>query len=576
MGTIERLLIANRGEIAVRIAVAARELGIEVVGVVGPGDEGAAHLESADAVARVPSYLDRDAIVRGAGESRADAVHPGYGFLAEDPGFAEAVLDAGLTWVGPPPEAMRRLADKLAARALAAEVGVPVAKGSTETEASSDEALVDSAIDVGFPLMVKAAAGGGGRGMRRVEAVGALADAIVEARAEAAAAFGDDRLFVERIVEGARHVEIQIVLDAAGAGVHLGERDCTLQRRHQKVLEESPSPAVTPALRDELGDAALRIAAGVGYEGVGTAEFLLRADGTWSFLEMNARLQVEHPVTEAVTGIDLVQTQLRIAGGEPLGLRQGDGTIRGHAIEARVYAEDPAAGFWPAIGKVDLLEFPRRAGIRIDTALREGDRVGLGYDPLLAKVIAVAPDRTACMTRLRLALQEVRIVGLPTNLGFLIDVLAQPDVVDGRIDTTWVERVWRPDVPDLPTGVTPDPDPRDPWAAFGASVAVPGVTVAGRHALYRGWSYEIRPDELEPVGLAPPDGALTAPMSATVLRIDVVEGETVAAGQAMMVLEAMKMHMTIDAVTEGVVDAVHVSVGDVVSTGQRLVDMVEP
>jgi acetyl/propionyl-CoA carboxylase alpha subunit len=574
MGAVRRLLIANRGEIAVRIARACREAGIGVVALVGPGDTDALHVALADEARLVHSYLDGDAIVAAAIDAGADAVHPGYGFLSERAGFAEAVVAAGLTWVGPPPQAMRTLGDKVGARALAEKAAVPIVPGFAGPDLT-DAALLRAAEQLGPPLLVKAAGGGGGRGMRAVDALADLTGALESARAEAAAAFGDDRVFLERRLVGVRHVEVQVLLDAHGAGVHLGERDCSLQRRHQKIVEEAPAPGVEASLRATLGGAALAIAREAGYQGVGTAEFLLDADEGWCFLEMNARLQVEHPVTEAVTGIDLVRAQLRVAGGEPLWIAQDDVRPSGHAIEARVYAEDPAAGFLPATGRVDLLSLPHWPGVRIDTALLEGDVVDLGFDPLLAKVIAVAADRDACIDRLRAALEEVRIVGVTTNLGFLLDALDRAEVREGRAGTDWVTDSWTPEVPTLPAGVHPGGGTADPWRSFGDVAVPPGVTVAGHRAQFRGWAYELAPDELEPVTIAPPGGSLTAPMPASVGRVAVAVGDEVDAGQVAVVLEAMKMQMRVDVPAAGVVRAVHVAVGDVVVAGQSLVDVEE-
>ena len=502
----------------------------------------------------------------------ADAVHPGYGFLSEQAVFARQVLDAGMRWVGPPPDAMRRLGDKVEARALAEAAGVPTVPGSAGVDLS-DDALGREAARLGPPLLIKAAAGGGGRGMRAVEDLADLPAVLAEARAEAAAAFGDDRVFVERRLGAVRHVEIQVLLDAHGDGIHLGERDCSLQRRHQKIVEEAPSPAVDPALRAALGAAALAVARAAGYEGAGTVEFLLDEDGSWYFLEMNARLQVEHPVTEAVAGIDLVRAQLRLASGTPLGLTQADVTSRGHAIEARVYAEDPAAGFLPSGGRIERLVLPHWPGVRIDAALREGDEVGLGYDPLLAKVVAIAEDRAACLARLRAALAEVLIVGVPTNLGFLLDALQHPDVVRGAAGTDWVTDVWTPQVPPLPEGTRAGGDPRDPWTSFAAASGSAGVAVAGAWAQYRGWAYAVGSDELTPVELAPADGSLTAPIPAEVARVDVAVGDVVAVGQVVAILEAMKMQMRITVSAAGTVRAVHVRPGDVVARGQALIEV---
>jgi len=579
MAELRRLLIANRGEIAVRIIRACREMGISPIVAVAPGDHASMWAELADERAEVDSYLDGAGSVRAAVAAGADAVHPGYGFLSEDPAFAELVVDAGLRWVGPPPDSMRLLGDKAAARDLATQFGLPVVPGSAAAAGpSEDHALLRAAEGLGTPLLVKATAGGGGRGMRTVDDIAELGRALTAAREEAAAGFGDGRVFLERRLDGVRHVEVQVVLDDHGHAVHLGERDCSLQRRHQKLVEEAPSPAVTPELRTALGNAAVEIAERAGYRGAGTAEFLVGADGAWWFLEMNARLQVEHPVTEAVTGIDLVRTQLEIAAGSPLGFGQGDLETRGHAIEARVYAEDPANGFLPTGGRIALLELPRWPGVRIDTALREGDEVGLGYDPLLAKVIAYAEDRASALVRLTAALAEVRIVGVATNLGFLLDVLAHPEVVEGTAGTDWVDRSWTARVPPLPDGVHAGRARSDPWIAFGpdGTDAPPrGVTVAGPHAQYRGWSYTVGDEDLVADQLPPPGGSLTAPMPASVLRVDARVGDAVEAGQVLALLEAMKIQVQVTAPATGRVRAVHARPGDVVARGEPLIELEE-
>jgi acetyl/propionyl-CoA carboxylase alpha subunit len=574
MDRLRRLLIANRGEIAVRIVRACREMGIASIVAAAPGEREGMAAWLADEVTDVSTYLDGDGLVRAAVAARADAVHPGYGFLSEDPSFAERVIGTGLLWVGPPPEAMRRLGDKLAARALAEAAGVPVVPGS----AADDGTLVREAERLGTPLLVKAAAGGGGRGMRAIDDLADLQRALAAARDEAGSAFGDGRVFLERRLERVRHVEVQILLDDHGNAVHLGERDCSLQRRHQKLVEESPSPAVGPDLREALGSAAVAIAERAGYRGAGTAEFLLAEDGAWWFLEMNARLQVEHPVTEAVTGVDLVRAQLEIAAGAVLGVRQDDVVARGHAVEARVYAEDPANGFLPTGGRVDLLDLPRAPGVRIDTALRQGVVIGLGYDPLLAKVIAHAEDRPRALARLRAALDAVRIVGVTTNLGFLLDALTRREVIDGTADTDWVERSWTPQVPELPTGVPVSTDPSDPWIAFGPEAAGsrdPEVTVAGSHAQFRGWSFVVADEDLVAAELSPPGGSLTAPMPAGVLEVGVEEGDEVQAGQVLALLEAMKIQVQITAPAAGTIRTVHVRAGDVVARDQPLIELEE-
>jgi acetyl/propionyl-CoA carboxylase alpha subunit len=576
MVRLRRLLIANRGEIAVRIIHACREMGISAVVAVTDAERDGLPARLADATVEVESYMDAAALVRGASDAGADAVHPGYGFLAEDAAFAEQVVAAGLQWVGPPPDAMRRLGDKVQARAVAVSAGVPVVP-AIEVEGLSEAAIDEEAARLGTPLLVKAAAGGGGRGMRTVEDLGRLHEALAAASREAEASFGDGRVFLERRLRHVHHVEVQVLLDGLGNAVHLGERDCSLQRRHQKIVEESPSPAVDAAMRATLGEASIAIAKGSGYRGAGTVEFLVGDDGAWWFLEVNARLQVEHPVTEAVAGIDLVRAQLSIAGGDPLGVDQGHVSIRGHAIEARVYAEDPSDGFLPAEGRIEHLDLPGWPGVRIDTALRTGDVVGLGFDPLLAKVIAWAEDRPAALARLRAALADVHIVGVATNLGFLIDALGRVEVRGGTADTDWVESVWSPLVPELPEGTHAMRDPRDPWVAFGAAgrEVADDVIVAGSHAQFRGWAYRLADDDLVAADRVAPKGSLTAPMPASVLRVDVAEGDLVTPGQVVAVLEAMKIQVQITVSTAGTIRAVHVQVGDVVAKGETLIELEE-
>ncbi|HJX07545.1 MAG TPA: biotin carboxylase N-terminal domain-containing protein [Actinomycetota bacterium] len=569
---VRRLLIANRGEIAVRLIHACRELGVSSVVACTESERSSMPAELADAVAPVESYLDAAGLVAAGLDAGADAVHPGYGFLSEDPRFADATIAAGMTWVGPPPEAMRALGDKIQARRLAEDARVPVVPGAV----GDDGALVAAGRELATPLLVKAAAGGGGRGMRAVDDLDRLPAAIAEARQEAEAAFGDDRVFLERRLTDARHVEVQILADAHGNVAHLGERDCSLQRRHQKVVEESPSPAVDADLRGRLGQAACALAARAGYVSAGTVEFLVSGDGQFRFLEMNARLQVEHPVTEAVTGVDIVHAQLAIADGGVVS-SSSDMAHRGHAIEARIYAEDPANGFIPGGGRVERLTLPRWPGVRIDTALRRGDRITFDFDPLLAKVIAFDEDRPACLRRLRAALEATEIVGVTTNLGFLIEILADPDVAEGRVDTDWIERTWRGDVPPLPDGVrATDSVEHDTWHAFGPGAATPReVVVAGGWAQYRGWAYRLDDDDLGSVGLPPPGGSLTASMPAVVLRVHVVEGDRVGVGDAMVVLEAMKMQTIVRTPTAGTVTAVLARTGDTVAAGQTLVRIEE-
>jgi acetyl/propionyl-CoA carboxylase alpha subunit len=436
------VLVANRGEIAIRVIRTCARLGIRTVAVYADPDARAPHVRAADAAVRLgpgpagESYLRGDLVIEAARSTGAEAIHPGYGFLAENAAFADAVVVAGLAWIGPPPASMRALGDKARAKALAVANDVPVLPGF-HGEAATDEELLGAAAAVGYPLLVKASAGGGGRGMRLVRGPEALPAAIEAARREAAAAFGDDRLLLERYLERPRHVEVQLLGDAFGTLVHLGERECSIQRRHQKLVEESPSPAVTPSLREAMGDAALRLARAAGYANAGTCEFLLDERGAFFFLEVNARLQVEHPVTEAVTGLDLVEQQLRVAAGEPLGFRQADVRLDGAAIEVRVVAEDAAAGFLPATGRVTALTLP--AGVRVDTGIETGSVVSPFYDSLVAKVIAHGPDRAAAISTLSQALDELRLDGVASNVDLLAAVVAEPAFRAGDLHTGFLD-----------------------------------------------------------------------------------------------------------------------------------------
>jgi len=442
MPRIERLLIANRGEIVARIARTAHALGIKTVAVASDADRDAPHTHACDIVMPIggerpaDSYLRIDKLLEAAATSGAQAVHPGYGFLSENPAFAEAVISAGLAWIGPPPEAMCAMADKAEARKRMAAAGVPVLPGYDGDDASP-ATLMREALRIGFPLMVKAAAGGGGRGMRLVMRAEELEAALASAAAEAASAFGNPRLLLERALLNARHVEVQVFADLHGRVLHLGERDCSVQRRHQKIIEEAPSPAVSPALRRRIGEAAVRVAQAVGYVGAGTVEFLLDDAGEFWFMEMNTRLQVEHPVTEALTGIDLVAWQLRVAMGEPLPLRQDDALLRyescGHAIEVRLCAEDPLRDFLPCAGKVLRWQPPH--GVRCDHALADGADIPPFYDSMLGKLIAHAPTRSEAIGQLADALDRTVCLGLPTNRGFLARVLRHPAFESGAVTT---------------------------------------------------------------------------------------------------------------------------------------------
>ena len=535
---MRRVLVANRGEIALRIFRACSAEGIDTVAVVAPDDRGSLHARSAGRTVEIASYLDPDEVVRAARESEADAVHPGYGFLAESADLAEAVLGAGLTWVGPPPAALRAGGDKLAAKETARAAGVPVLPTGPPDE-------------IGYPLLVKATAGGGGRGMRVVRSADELDEAVAAARREAAAAFGDDTVFFERYLERPRHVEIQLLADAHGHVVALGERDCSIQRRHQKVLEESPSAALDPVLRAQMSDAAVALARAIGYVSAGTAEFML--DGRdFYFLELNARIQVEHPVTELVTGTDLVCAQLRIAAGDELA---ADASLNGHAVEVRLYAEDPRT-FLPQAGTIERLRLP--AGVRVDAGVAEGDEIGTSYDPMIAKLIAYAPTRAEAYDQLAAALHVTEVGGVTTNLPFLRWLVAHPLVRAGRATTAFLT-----ENPPLS-----EPPPRAPAPAWSGAWrlnlpapppgSVPDIDAAAQ---------EHGPESEQ--------SAVTAPMPGTVIKVLVQPGATVEARQPLVVLEAMKMETPLVSPYDATVRAVYVSEGDRVAGGAVLVELEE-
>ena len=535
---IRKLLVANRGEIAVRIFRTCRDLGIATVAVAPADDRGALHTRVADELVAVSNYLHSEEHVRAAQESGADAIHPGYGFLAENADFAEAVGAAGLTWVGPPPEALRLGSDKLAAKRVATEAGVPVVP-------------TGEAAALGYPLLVKAAAGGGGRGMRVVRDPSELEEALAAASREAEAAFGDGTVFCERYVERPRHVEIQLLADRHGSVVALGERDSAVQRRHQKVQEESPSPALDPELRAAMSDAAVAFATAIGYESAGTAEFML-SGREFYFLELNGRIQVEHPVTELVTGVDLVREQLRVAGGERLSCLQ-QLSPAGHAVEARLYAEDPRT-FLPQAGTVERLRLP--TGVRVDAGVEEGDEVGTSYDPMIAKLIAHGPTRAEALARLEDALGETEVAGVTTNLPFLRWLVAHPVVRAGEATTAFLTEY--PPLSEPPLRL-PDGPWRGGWRLnlpAATPAAAPDVDSAAHdHAVGAG------------------SGNVTAPMPGTVVRVSVAPGETVEARRPLVVLEAMKMETPLTAPYDATVKAVHVEEGDRVIGGALLVEL---
>lgn len=497
MALFRKILVANRGEIAVRIIRACQELGIATVAVYSEADAAALHTSLADeAVCIGPppplqSYLRAETILAVARERGCDAIHPGYGFLAENADFAAAVAGAGLTFIGPPAAAMRAMGGKIPSRQVMEAAGVPVVPGyhpvAADAAAQTTE-LAEAAARLGYPVLIKASAGGGGKGMRLVAEPEAFVAELESARREAHHAFGDPRVYLEKLIPGPRHIEFQVLADQHGHIVHLGERECSIQRRHQKIIEETPSPALTPELRARMGAAAVAAARAVGYTNAGTVEFLLAPDGRFYFLEMNTRLQVEHPITEAVTGIDLVKAQIRIAAGEPWPWPQEAITWRGHAIEARIYAEDPARQFLPATGRVLLLSEPIGPGIRVDTGITVGDTVGLYYDPMIAKLICWAEDRAEAVRKLDWALSHYLIAGVTTNIPYLQAIVRHPAYRRGELSTDFVERHladWQPP-PALPPdevliaaavadmhgdgaapvagAITPGGEPYSPWA----------------------------------------------------------------------------------------------------------------
>ncbi|MFC7920633.1 ATP-binding protein [Streptomyces cinereoruber] len=628
----DTVLVANRGEIAVRVIRTLRELGVRSVAVYSDADADARHVREADTAVRIgpppaaESYLSVPALLDAARRTGAQAVHPGYGFLAENAGFARACAEAGLVFIGPSAEAISLMGDKIRAKETVKAAGVPVVPGAADPE------LAEAARELGAPVLLKPSAGGGGKGMRLVRDLAVLDEEIAAARREARASFGDDTLLVERWIDGPRHIEIQVLADTHGNVIHLGERECSLQRRHQKIIEEAPSVLLTPELRAAMGAAAVEAARSCGYVGAGTVEFIVPGGdpASYCFMEMNTRLQVEHPVTELVTGIDLVEWQLRVAAGEPLPFAQEDVRLDGWAVEARICAEDPSRGFLPSGGTVLALHEPQGNGARTDSGLSEGTEVGSLYDPMLSKVIVHAPDRPTALRRLRAALADTVTLGVPTNAGFLRRLLAHPDVVSGDLDTGLVEREAEGLVPkDVPAEVYAAaaavrlaelaPAPRDGWTdpfsvpngwrlggapnppAFpvrvpglepvtveappGARVADASVTVVVdgvTHTFHRAGAWLGRDGDSwhvldhDPVeaalGGAGRGGAdtLAAPMPGTVTVVKVSVGDEVEAGQSLLVVEAMKMEHVISAPHAGTVTELDVTPGTAVAMDQVL------
>ncbi|WP_298492317.1 acetyl/propionyl/methylcrotonyl-CoA carboxylase subunit alpha [uncultured Maritimibacter sp.] len=638
----DKILIANRGEIACRVIDTARKLGVATVAVYSDADRAARHVAMADEAVHIggsapaESYLRGEAIIAAAQATGAQAIHPGYGFLSENPDFVEAVEAAGLTFIGPSAKAIRAMGLKDAAKALMEEAGVPVVPGYHGAD-QGDDLLAGEAERIGYPVLIKAIAGGGGKGMRLVENAGQFADALASARSEAKTAFGNPDVLVEKYVTAPRHIEVQVFGDGTSA-VHLYERDCSLQRRHQKVIEEAPAPGMTPEMRAAMGDAAVRAAEAIGYAGAGTVEFIvdgsdgLRTDGFW-FMEMNTRLQVEHPVTEEVTGIDLVEWQLRVASGEGLPMTQDEIPLRGHAFEARLYAEDVPAGFLPATGRIAHLAFPD--GCRAETGVRTGDVISPFYDPMVAKIVTHGATRDIALSRMRAALAGTQVAGTVTNLGFLSALCAHEGFAAGQVDTGLIAR----DIDALT--VTPPPSARtmalaaitaaglgEPgalagfalWsplrrtvlierggeiipvvlevdgpsilatigdtrvsARFGSSgwrldeqAAPPVVETGALVTVFEGAGYGFTiPDPLAVAAAAGPGGnVVEAPMPGLVKAIFVGQGDRVEAGQRMAVMEAMKMEHTLTAPRDGVVAEVLVTEGAQVEAQAALIALV--
>jgi acetyl-CoA/propionyl-CoA/long-chain acyl-CoA carboxylase, biotin carboxylase, biotin carboxyl carrier protein len=584
MPPFSKVLVANRGEIAIRVFRTLRELGIGCVAVYSEADRGRAHVRAADEAYLVgpgpaaESYLRGDVIVDTALRAGAEAIHPGYGFLAENAAFARLVEESGLTWIGPPPPAIELMGSKTAARAAMRAAGVPIVPGAVDPVASVEE-IVALGAEIGYPLIIKAAAGGGGKGMELVRTPDDAGRAFEAATRQGEKYFADSSVYVERFLEDPRHVEVQVLADAHANVIHLGERDCTIQRRHQKLVEETPSPAVDDALRARIGQVAVDAAWAAGYRSAGTIEGLLTRGGDYFFMEMNTRIQVEHTVTEAVTGLDLIREQILVAAGEPLSVRQEDVVLRGHAIECRINAEDVSNGFLPAPGRIVAYREPSGPGVRVDSGVDVGDEVSDLYDPMIAKLIVHDVDRDRAIQRMRRALEEFRIDGPPTLLGFHRALLEHPCFVRGETCAGVVEseqlaqraHELEETFSHWTTSVARGPD-----GGVSTRPTVVGVEVDGR-------SYDVRLQVTEPPwaelarrrrervaggGAGADNGAVVSPMQGTVLKVAVADGDAVELGQLLCVVEAMKMENEIVAPRVGVVRDLAVSPGAAVSSGQ--------
>ncbi|MHA1537753.1 MAG: acetyl-CoA carboxylase biotin carboxylase subunit [Alphaproteobacteria bacterium] len=658
----DTILIANRGEIACRIARTARAMGLRTVAVYSHADRNARHVALADAARAIGpapaagSYLDIDAILAAAKAEGADAIHPGYGFLAENADFAEACAKAGLVFIGPGVEAIRAMGSKSAAKNIMSKAGIPLI-GGYHGRAQTPAALSKAADDIGYPVMLKASAGGGGKGMRIVRGKKDFKEALASAKREAKSGFGDDTMLIEKYIARSRHIEIQVFADRQGNAVHLFERDCSIQRRHQKIVEEAPAPHMTAGRRAEMGAAAVAAAKAIGYLGAGTVEFIVEPDGAFYFMEMNTRLQVEHPVTEMILGLDLVEWQIRVAAGQPLPLTQDRIAATGHAIEVRLYAEDPQRDFLPATGRLDHLAFPPESKhVRIDTGVGPGDEISIHYDPMIAKLVVWDRDRRAAIRRLSRALAATQIAGLTTNIRLLGDIARHPAFIEGKVDTGFIEqhrdRLFPPAQPASDSQLAlaaldvvlaqagagaaraaASADPHSPWHrsdgwrlnddAYSELQFIDGEAEVGVRVHYRPGFYllDLPGGSVEASGtldaagrmtaeidsakyrvdvvrigreltifaedgsftlgvvdalaagadLEVVDGSLTAPMPGKIIAVSVKPGDSVTGGQALLVLEAMKMEHTIAAPADGTVIAIHYGQGEQVDEGSELI-----
>ena len=572
----EKVLVANRGEIAVRIIRALREMGVASVAVYSDIDREALHIRLADEAYHVgptpatDSYLNIEKLIEVARSSGAEAVHPGYGFLAESAPFARAVTEAGLTWIGPHPEAIEAMGSKVESRRIMADAGVPITPG-TENPVESADAVPEFASEHGYPVAVKASSGGGGKGFAVAQDKTGAASAFDRASREGEMYFGDGAVYLEKYLPFPRHIEIQVVCDKHGNAVHLGERDCSIQRRHQKLVEECPSPVMEPEMRKEMGEAAIKAAESVGYDNVGTVEFLVQ-DHEFYFLEMNTRVQVEHPVTEEVTGIDIVQTGIRIATGEELPIEQGDVSWRGHAIEVRVNAEDAANDFVPSPGEVAGYEEPGGPGVRVDSSLRGPGSVPESYDPLFAKLIVRGADREEALARLRRALAEFRVEGIATTLPFFRAILDDEVFASGDYTTGFI--AGRLEGMEIGAGSVGAASEASEKSTQEVKVEVNGKLFRVRvysEEQQAGGKPQRRGGEARRAAVS--EGAVTAPMQGTIVRVLVEEGQEVEADEPVCVLEAMKMESEIRARSEGTVSEVHVEAGQAVRTGEPLITL---